>query len=661
MSDEQKVPRVSDMMSGKVNSSGTVPPDPVASPESYTAMPAREDTTADADTLFSTDSAHLPSAAPAIEPEKTKASVPPKTKPTAVRFILKTVFFAVLLLSGIFVLRQTAGAFVSAVFFISLFLLFAVMLRNVIIFLFSDDKKPISPLFFVVYTMITGILLVYGLFWAFFTSARVGYRTNVDEMEKTRLDSQVVMTFSKPVYRNTLTDNLVFQPDLEVKYTWQKILFWQLPFATRVTLTPATPFDPGTEYIVTLSETKDLFGRKLKTDEIKFTTSGSSPAPVVPVADELAVRSVTPADGAENIPVTTELTVIFSQAVDPDSFAYIIKPAVESTVTWNSSATEVIVKPSAELDTMTSYTVTIQEIATTADKKTLAEDYLFTFTTGPEVQIVDSSPKDGSTDVQLNSDIRIVFNQKISSEAIRAHFSISPTIEGQFAFRNKMLTFTPVENLAPSTRYTVTLTKGLTGEIGAPLLSDYIFSFSTGTEAGEKGDGSDEDDTDTDGDSEKKNEDKQTDEPDKAIPTTGPTIINEQGWTELIDTEDELMSMINAKRAEMQVPALVFTEQLKDASQAYCLDLALHGYYGNHVDSSGATTTDRLSRYNVLYGDFSELLYAHTEFDSTAVKDVWLKNEPDLLAAEYTQANLCVLHKDGGNFIAVLLIVTPAE
>ena len=111
---------------------------------------------------------------------------------------------------------------------------------------------------------------------------------------------------------------------------------------------------------------------------------------VVPDNTPPIVESTSPADGAENVTLSSPVTVTFSEPMDAASVqeAFSISPEVAGGFSWNAAGNEMTFTPVAELDAETAYTIVIG--AGAADRASppnyLDSAFTFSFTTGAAAQ-----------------------------------------------------------------------------------------------------------------------------------------------------------------------------------------------------------------------------------------------------------------------------------
>lgn len=110
------------------------------------------------------------------------------------------------------------------------------------------------------------------------------------------------------------------------------------------------------------------------------------------ISDPPQVLNISPNDGDTNIPVNTNISVIFSQPMDSATIEgttnFILKKGtidgdnVTGAVSYNSSTYSAIYNPDDNLEPETIYTVSLTQKIKSSDGTPLVRDYEWTFTTG---------------------------------------------------------------------------------------------------------------------------------------------------------------------------------------------------------------------------------------------------------------------------------------
>jgi len=99
-------------------------------------------------------------------------------------------------------------------------------------------------------------------------------------------------------------------------------------------------------------------------------------------------------------------------------------------------------------------------------------------------EINNTIPSDESTDIPISptlTQIAIEFNVSMDTESVEFNFDILPFVEGKFSWddENKVVVFTPNENLLNNTNYYITIDKNSKNYVGETMKEDFEFSFTT--------------------------------------------------------------------------------------------------------------------------------------------------------------------------------------
>jgi hypothetical protein len=263
--------------------------------------------------------------------------------------------------------------------------------------------------------------------------------------------------------------------------------------------TPATALTPNTLYTATITtgakttEATDLDDNALATNFVwSFTTSASTDA------TRPTVIATIPADNTTDVPINSKLAATFSKAMNPATITTanftVIGPGgtVTGTVAYVGASQIATFTPASNLAPSTTYTNTITTGATDLAGNALVSDFVWSFTTGASTDttaptVSSTIPTDTATGVPINQTVNATFSKAMDPATITtANFTVTGpggTVTGTVGYvgASQIATFTPVSNLAPSTTYTNTITTGATDLAGNALVSDFVWSFTTGT------------------------------------------------------------------------------------------------------------------------------------------------------------------------------------
>jgi hypothetical protein len=221
----------------------------------------------------------------------------------------------------------------------------------------------------------------------------------------------------------------------------------------------------------------------------------------VTVIDLPTFAVISPANGAVNVSVETNVVVVFSKAMDPatvnDSTVVLLSAGgVSATVTYDAASRSATLDPIEPLVAGAQYTVGVKAGATGA--KDLAGNPMgptsgfYFFKTTPEPpQVVSTTPERGANNVPTGVAIGVTFSEALDAQRVNAstvmltdaaNNPVPVTIS--YAPISFTIALAPQAPLQPAHTYTVTL-KGGAGEphiadwVFTPLASDYTWSFTT--------------------------------------------------------------------------------------------------------------------------------------------------------------------------------------
>jgi hypothetical protein len=246
------------------------------------------------------------------------------------------------------------------------------------------------------------------------------------------LDSNLQINFSETMDVGIVT--VTIAPSLDLgDPTWN-------PDNTQLSFDPATNLASETTYTVTV-EGKDPAGNALTGSKtFSFTTEGSPPS----------VLSTAPADGDTNIPVNTDITFSFSEAMDRASVegAFSSSPAITCAWSWSSDSKLATCNPPANLNFNTNYTVTMGTGAKDQAGNSMMAAYSFSFLTAsaPDTTkptVITHVPEQAAIGVASDQWIEVTFSEPMDKASTQAAFQITnpPSVTGTFFWlaSNRML------------------------------------------------------------------------------------------------------------------------------------------------------------------------------------------------------------------------------
>jgi uncharacterized protein YkwD len=236
--------------------------------------------------------------------------------------------------------------------------------------------------------------------------------------------------------------------------------------------------------------------------------AGPEPAPLLP-------ESLLPQSVGVAVPSDESITIPFATAMDAASVesALQVLPTQKVETAWNDERTELSIKPGRLWRTDERYLVVIAASAADVDGQALGATLRYSFTTQTAPAVADfqvdlanetaqaavaETAADGSlvaidrlavpdepgsqppnttaTDVDASSSITVSFSAPMNTVDVASHFVIAPQVEGELAWRDGDLVFTPAGRLEPGARYTISVI-GSHDHTGNVLGGEGNFSF----------------------------------------------------------------------------------------------------------------------------------------------------------------------------------------
>jgi len=257
--------------------------------------------------------------------------------------------------------------------------------------------------------------------------------------------------------------------------------------------TPAGNLAYNTIYTATITNgSEDLAGNALASDfggsGWHFTT-GDAPDTTAPV-----VSSTDPANLASGVAVNKKIAATFSEAMDPlritsATFAVTGPGGIPVSGVVDYSGVTGTFTPKAALDYGATYTATITTGARDLAGNVLANDYLWSFTTGnapdttpPTVTL--TKPADLATAVAVNTKVSATFSETmdtltLTTTTFTLKKGVAP-VSGAVTYSGVIAVFAPSIPLDYSTTYTAEITTGARDLAGHALATSYTWSFTTG-------------------------------------------------------------------------------------------------------------------------------------------------------------------------------------
>ena len=288
------------------------------------------------------------------------------------------------------------------------------------------------------------------------------------------LDKQISVTFNKPMDGSTINTNTFI-----LKQGSTIIPGTVLYSGVTATFIPAVILLSNTTYTAIITKgVKDFAKYSLLEDYVWTFTTGSAPL----------VVSTDPANGASGVPLGKVISALFSKPMNLATInaqTFTLKQGlitIPGVVTYSGNTA--LFTPSSNLSPNTVYTGTITTGAKDVLGNSLLSNYVWSFNTGNTPSVIQTDPANGSINVPLTKIVTVTFNKEMSPATVNTSTVLikqgTNTIAGQVTYTGNVATFTPNAPFTPNTVYTGTITTGVKDALGNPMLSEYIWNFTTG-------------------------------------------------------------------------------------------------------------------------------------------------------------------------------------
>jgi hypothetical protein len=245
---------------------------------------------------------------------------------------------------------------------------------------------------------------------------------------------------------------------------------------------PSANLIPGTLYTATITTgAKNPLGTPLAANYVWTFTTGILIAPTVISTD--------PINNATGVLLNKTITATFSVPMNPltiTNSTFTLKQGatnIAGVVTY--TGTTASFNPNADLLPNVVYTATITTGATNLAGTPLANDYVWSFTSLNNIPplVIMTDPVNNATGVPLNKTVTATFNMPMDPLTINSTtFTLywgTTAIPGVVTYSGNVASFNPNSDLLSNVVYTATITTGAENTLGIPLVSNYIWSFTS--------------------------------------------------------------------------------------------------------------------------------------------------------------------------------------
>jgi ice-binding like protein/Big-like domain-containing protein len=263
---------------------------------------------------------------------------------------------------------------------------------------------------------------------------------------------------------------------------------------------PIGSFAVGTEFNATITTgAKSLGGAPLAADFVWNFTTGAGADTTDP-----RVTSTNPADLGMAVSTNQKVAATFNEGMDSSTLTAATftltgpgATSVSGTVAYSTIGATATFTPSSALAVNTMYTATIASGVQDLANNPLASAFTWSFTTGATPDstaptVSSTTPADSATSVSLSAAANATFSEAmdpstISTATFRLTGPGTTPVAGKASYdvASRIATFTPTIALAVGTTFTATITTGAKDLAGNALASNFVWSFVTGSTAGQ--------------------------------------------------------------------------------------------------------------------------------------------------------------------------------
>ncbi|MGB5005826.1 MAG: Ig-like domain-containing protein [Ferruginibacter sp.] len=251
---------------------------------------------------------------------------------------------------------------------------------------------------------------------------------------------------------------------------------------TVASFNPTVNLLPGTVYTATITTgAQNLAGTGLANNYVWTFTTGNAVNPIVISTD--------PVNNATGVALNKVVTATFNMVMDPLTLNATTFTLMQGTtpvlgvVTYSGSTASFT--PAVPFTANLPYTATITTGAKSLAGTPLANNYVWTFTTGNNIAptVILTDPLDNAVNVPLNKVITATFSMPMNPLTINfTTFKLSlgtTPVAGTITYSGSMASFTPTVNLLANSNYTATITTGAQNPAGTALANNYVWDFTT--------------------------------------------------------------------------------------------------------------------------------------------------------------------------------------
>jgi uncharacterized protein YvpB len=235
----------------------------------------------------------------------------------------------------------------------------------------------------------------------------------------------------------------------------------------------------GTEYKVVLSQAERIFdittGQDKSIGELKGVATFNFQTTPPPNIESYNWKS-------EQMSVKEPLRITFSDKLKEENLEdyFVIEPETLGELKLLDDGQVLQFTPDSGFKKNTDYKVTVKSGLENKLGGYLEEDAILEFSTPGYLYVIGVYPRNYSTGIKRGfSTISVTFNQPVNKSSAQSSFSISPSINGSFYWRDNTMYYNLSSSLSYGTRYSIKIASGVDSLYGYALANQFQSVFTT--------------------------------------------------------------------------------------------------------------------------------------------------------------------------------------
>ena len=295
----------------------------------------------------------------------------------------------------------------------------------------------------------------------------------VDQATSVPITQTISVVFNKQMDPSTINSNSIIVEGVSGTVSYNGFT---------ATFTPSSPLDPNSIFVARVkTSARDLYGLALEEEYVWTFSTGTTLSPIV--------VSVDPENESTGVVLNKTLIASFNMPMTAstinDNTFTVTQAGTEIDGTVSYSGLQAFFDPDEDFSTNTEYTATLTTGVENTAGEGMANDYVWTFTTGFDVAptVTLTEPGDNETDVPLDIAISATFSEPMDPSTLDGNtflmMGIGAPVSGEVTYSGNTAIFTPSTPLSPNTLYTVAIVDDVQSASGIPLANDHIWTFTT--------------------------------------------------------------------------------------------------------------------------------------------------------------------------------------